>query len=58
MFTKCTDLETVLDTLDQVELIQREIHEYLLNGEALPRPLLATLQDIENVLWAVRHELN
>ena len=52
------DLETVLATLERIELRQREIDAYLRDGEVMPRPLQASLADIADALWQVRHELS
>lgn len=58
MFNKRIVFEKALDTLARVERQQQEIQDYLLTGEALPRPLLATLRDIENDLQQLRHGLD
>lgn len=58
MFTRQKiDLETVLDTLQGIELRQREIDSYLHEGEAMPRLLQATLADIADELRQMRFEL-
>lgn len=58
MFNKRIVLQKALDTLARVERRQQEIQDYLFNGEALPRPLLATLRDTENDLQQLRHGLD
>jgi hypothetical protein len=57
MFFRKDQSASLRTQLEDIERRQREIQEYLENGECLPRPLQAYLQDIAEALHSLRRDM-